>query len=223
MKCSDDMASLSTVTCRDLPQLEKMEIHRPGNELLLSILICTIPSRKHFLTRLRGILNDQVMPWFENVEILVDGREDISIGEKRNSLLDRAKGRFVQFADDDDRVSNHYIAHSMLGIEGDYDCCSLKGVITENSRNPKTFIHSIKYKEYREFNGIYERYPNHLNCIRASIAKQFKFPETNHGEDTDWATQIFKSGLIKTEYWIDDVIYFYEYISPEVRKQMNYH
>lgn len=57
----------------------------------------------------------------------------------------------------------------------------------------------------------YERYPNHLNCIKASIAKQFKFPEINHGEDTDWATQIFNSGLIKTEHYIDKVLYHYQY------------
>jgi len=189
----------------------------------LSLLILTIPSRKHFFVRIKNILADQVMPWYDEIEILTDGREGISIGEKRNTLLQRAKGDYVAFIDDDDRVSSHYVANLMIGIESGVDACSLKGTITENSRNPKTFIHSMKYKEYREFNGIYERYPNHLNCIRASIAKQFKFPETNHGEDTDWATQIFKSGLIKTEYWIDDVIYFYEYISPEVRKQLNYH
>jgi|SRR6478736_1293651 len=193
------------------------------DEILLSILICTIPSRKHFLVRLKNILNEQVIPWFEHVEILVDGREGISIGEKRNSLLDRAKGRFVEFCDDDDRPGDTYISSTMIGIEKDADCCSLKGIMTTNGKDRRTFIHSIKYKEYREFNGIFERFPNHLNCIRASIAKQFKFPETNHGEDTDWATQIFKSGLIKTEFWIDDVIYFYEYISPEVRKQLNYH
>jgi len=162
-------------------------------------------------------------PWLEDIEILVDPTEGETIGFKRNKLLQRAKGDFVLWIDDDDRVSDNFIVNVMMGIELDRDCCSLKGVITENSRNPKTFIHSIKYKEYREFNGIYERFPNHLNCIRASIAKQFRFPETNHGEDTDWATQIFNSGLIKTEHWIDDVIYFYEYVSPEVRKQLNYH
>lgn len=61
----------------------------------------------------------------------------------------------------------------------------------------------------------YERYPNHLNCIKSSIAKKFKFPETNHGEDTDWATQIHKSGLIKTEHYIPEIIYYYDYKSKK--------
>src|SRR6478736_1850387 len=222
MKCDDSIPALPPISCGDLPQMEKIEIGNPIKPLL-SILICTIPSRKHFLVRLKTILVEQVIPWFDCVEILTDGREGISIGEKRNALLQRAKGEWVCQIDDDDRVSNHYIANLMIGIEGNYDCCSLTGQITENSKNPKKFVHSIRYDKYEEVNNVYLRFPNHLNCIRASIAKQFKFPETNHGEDTDWATQIFKSGLIKTEYWIDDVIYFYEYISPEVRKQLNYH
>ena len=60
---------------------------------------------------------------------------------------------------------------------------------------------------------MYERYPNHLNCIKSSIAKQFKFPEINFGEDTLWADKVFKSGLIKTEHFIDKVIYHYKYIT----------
>jgi glycosyltransferase involved in cell wall biosynthesis len=192
-------------------------------EVKLSILICTIPSRKHFLARLRGILNEQVIPWFEEVEILVDGREDVSIGDKRNALLYRAKGEFCVFCDDDDRVSNHYIPSMMIGIEAGVDCCSLTGIITENSKNPKKFIHSIKYNDWFEKDGIYYRPPNHLNCMRTSIAKRVGFPGKNHGEDKDFSMEMCKQGLLKTEHEISDVIYFYEYISPEVRKQLNYH
>jgi len=196
---------------------------KESKPLLLSILICTIPSRKHFLARLRTILNDQVIPWFEEVEILIDGREHESIGAKRNALLDRAKGKYLCFCDDDDRVVRDYISLLMEGIEKDVDCCSLTGIITENSKNPKTFIHSLQYTDWFEKDGRYFRSPNHLNCIRSSIAKQMRFPETNHGEDRDYSQQLLDSGLLKTEHWIQQPIYFYEYISPENRKVMNYH
>src|SRR6478609_7574672 len=99
----------------------------------LSLLILTIPSRKHFFVRIKNILADQVMPWYDEIEILTDGREGISIGEKRNTLLQRAKGDYVAFIDDDDRVSSHYVANLMIGIESGVDACSLKGTITENS------------------------------------------------------------------------------------------
>ena len=79
----------------------------------------------------------------------------------------------------------------------------------------KIFEHSIDYKEYKTnpptFAITYERYPNHLNVIKTDIAKQFKFPEISFGEDTSFATQVFKSGLLKTEGYIGDVIYHYKY------------
>jgi len=79
------------------------------------------------------------------------------------------------------------------------------------------FEHSIRYNAYKTnpdgYEVRYERFPNHLNCIKSSIAKQFIFPEKNHGEDTDWATQVHRSGLIQTEHYIKEVIYYYDYIS----------
>lgn len=139
-----------------------------------------------------------------------------SIGYKRNWLLDKAEGEYVAFFDDDDIPSKDYIKHIMEGINKGVDCVSLRGVITWDGQNPEIFEHSIKYDEYRtNHTGVpkYERFPNHLNAIKASIAKQFKFPEINHGEDTDWATQIKNSGLIKTEHYVDAVTYHYQYVT----------
>lgn len=180
----------------------------------ISILIPTLDERRHLYQRLIGILKSDIGYDSSLIEILSDSRgRYCSIGQKRNDLLKSAKGDYVVFIDDDDIVCTDYIAQLLKGIEGNPDCCSLKGLMTTNNLNPEAFEHSIKYFEYKttENKIKYERYPNHLNCIKASIAKQFKFPETNFGEDTDWATQIFKSGLIKTEYYISKTIYYYQY------------
>lgn len=188
------------------------------NQYKLAILICTIPERDDFLRRLNTTLHRQLS---KGVGMFTDERVGISIGEKRNSLLATGVNRadYVAFIDDDDIVSEDYVSLLMEGINRGVDCCSLRGVITEDGFNPRLFEHSIKYRAYRtvEEHGItrYERYPNHLNCIKSEIAGQFKFPEKNHGEDTDWATQIHKSGLLKTEHWIEDIIYYYEYRSKK--------
>lgn len=178
----------------------------------LSILIPALISRYDNNVVLKQ-LNAQNLT---DIEVLVyyDNGE-LSIGEKRNKLLKSANGEYLCFIDDDDSISNNFIKYIMDGINKDVDCCSLRGVITWDGGNPEIFEHSIKYKEYATTDNPikYERYPNHLNVIKASIAKQFKFPEINHGEDTDWATQIFKSGLIKTEHYIPEVIYNYNYIT----------
>ena len=134
------------------------------------------------------------------------------IGQKRNQLLQQAKGEYLCFIDDDDRVSDDYIAQILKGIEQEPDCCSLMGNITINGRFPKLFIHSLQYKNYQENRTTYFRPPNHLNAIKSSIAKQFVFPELNRNEDTNWAMQISDAGVLKTEYKIDKVIYYYDYI-----------
>jgi len=179
------------------------------------ILICSIEKRKDYLERLLKILHPQLTDGV-SIQIACDNGQ-MSIGQKRNELLQQSPADYVAFIDDDDRVSNNYVSYNLVGIENGFDCCSLKGEITENGGNPQVFEHSIKYGSYKTnpegYLVRYERFPNHLNCIKSSIAKQFKFPEKNHGEDTDWATQIHKSGLIEIEHYIPEVIYFYDYIS----------
>jgi len=182
----------------------------------LSILICHLESRKPFLERLLKILEVQkeVFP-IGYIEIIINPHPTDSIGRKRNDLLNAASGEYVAFIDDDDRISDNYIWFLFEGIKRGVDCCSLKGIITEDNKNPKTFIHSIKYDSWFEKDNIYYRNANHLNCVKSSIAKQMKFPEKNHGEDRSYSEQLLKSGLLKTEHYIRDVIYYYDYRSKK--------
>jgi glycosyltransferase involved in cell wall biosynthesis len=157
--------------------------------------------------------------WGDVEVIFFEDERGLSIGHKRNVLKDLANGQYLAFIDSDDRIGPNYFKRILEGIDIGVDCCSLRGIITEDGVNPLVFEHSIRYNEYRTNpEGMpvrYERYPNHISCIKSSIGKQFKFPDINHGEDTDWATQIHRSGLIKTEYYIDEIIYYYDYISKK--------
>ena len=175
----------------------------------LSILIPTLPIREEMFYKLFNELQSQCRDL--GVEIGIDSREEVSIGAKRNDLLTKSKGEYVCFIDDDDTVSSTYIQDILTAIECKPDCVSLRGVITWDGASPELFEHSIRYNAYATTSNTikYERYPNHLNTIKASIAKQFKFPEINHGEDQDWATQIHNSGLLKNEVYIDKVLYHY--------------
>lgn len=181
----------------------------------LSILICTIPERFDFFRRIYSIVEAQITS--PDIQVLAMDDAVMTIGKKRNELLQAAKGEYVCFIDDDDRISNNYIQLLMEGINKGVDCCSLKGIITEDGQNPLIFEHSIKYGIWRTITDSqpwevrYERPPNHLSCIRSSIAKQFRFPEKNHGEDHEWSNQIQRSGLIKTEHYIPEVIYYYDW------------
>lgn len=182
----------------------------------LSLLICTIPSRFAMFGRLQSELWSQMLPYSGQVELLTDNGTE-SIGTKRNRLLENAKGDYVAFLDDDDWIASNYIDLVMAGIGTDTDCLSLRGIITFDGKDSAIFEHSMKYKEWRTTDNEvrYERYPNHLNTIRASIAKRFKFPEINHGEDKNWSDKIHESGLLKTEFYIPEVLYYYRYVTKK--------
>lgn len=176
---------------------------------LLSILIPSLEKRAGRLAALLRSIEKQMTP---EVEIIVsmDGGQK-TIGQKRNEMTAAAKGLYVASIDDDDRISPQYISLLLKGIATNPDCCSLVGTYTINGRYPKIFKHSIEYNGWYEKNNILYRFPNHLNAIRASIAKQMIYPDVRHGEDKSFSEQLQKSGLLKKEYKIEPIIYIYDY------------
>ncbi len=185
----------------------------------LSILIPTLHSRVRCFTHIHDRLTTMIEPYKDEVEIVVevDGGE-ITVGAKRNLLIKRAKGEYVAFVDDDDDITDWYIEALLAGIETGADCCSLIGEITWDGQNPQPFIHSIKYNSYYTEDNVYYRPPNHLNCIKREHAIKMPFPEKNFGEDTDFAMALCKSGLLKTEHYIDRGLYYYKYITKKSNK-----
>lgn len=181
--------------------------------MLLSILVCRLKKREEQYKRLMEILEPQMTPEIE-VLFLEDNGEQ-PVGVKRNSLILSATGKYICFIDDDDRISENYIDQVIRGIKLGVDCCSLVGEITTNGKDPKIFVHSIEHKEYYEKDGVYYRPPNHLNVIKKSIAEKFFFPPKDFGEDTDWAMQICKAGVLKTEHKVKRTIYYYDYITEK--------
>lgn len=177
----------------------------------LSVLICTIEKRKTLFGVLRSELNNQSN---KSVQILSKcDAGQMSIGAKRNWLLDNAKGEWLCFVDDDDWIDKEYISIILKALETNPDVVQMIGIMNTDGFNKKRFEHSLNHWGYFEQDNIFYRPPNHLNPIRSSIAKQFKFPEKNHGEDTDWALLVRDSGLLVTEEKIDRAIYHYRYSS----------
>lgn len=184
----------------------------------LSILVCRMPFRYTMWKNLQSELYRQILPYANQVQVLSDDRMSVTVGEKRNRLLNDADGDFILFHDDDDWPSGNYVELLMKAIESDCDCASLKGEYSVDGNFDGTFEHSLRYKEWKTTNNSikYERFPNHLNLIRASIAKQFKFPEKSFGEDFTWSTKIHESGLLKTEQYIPEILYYYRYITNKI-------
>ena len=179
----------------------------------LSILVPYIRRHESAFLKLKFKLSAQILPYAGRIELLTDNHEYDLVGTKRNRLLERATGKYLCFFDADDTPSHDYIDQLMKAVESDCDCASLRGEYSVDGVFDGVFEHSLKYDKWATVKGEikYIRTPNHLNMCRSSIAKVFKFPDTNFGEDADWSSQIFQAGALKTEHYIDDIIYYYDY------------
>lgn len=140
-----------------------------------------------------------------------------SIGYYRNELVSWAKTPYLCFVDADDKLPDYYLDLLLKAIKTNPDTVSLRGEITIDGGKPEIFEHSIKYNEWRTTNNKikYERYTNHLNCIKSEIAKQIKYPDIKFGEDHEYSKRLQASGLIKNEYYLNEIMYYYNYISKK--------
>lgn len=144
----------------------------------------------------------------KDVEIIVDiDNGEISVGKKRQRLLEKSKGRYVVFVDDDDLISPKYVPNILTAIDANPDVVGITGQITTDGMFPKKFIHSLKYREWSEDQCAYYRNPNHLNPVKREFALQTGFIDLNCGEDRDYSKRLLP--MLKTEIFIPDIIYFY--------------
>lgn len=185
-------------------------------EPLLSILICTMPSRLEMYKCLWGELRHQInaLPRFlhKAVEIRCDPDMGYSVGIKRQKLLEQAAGIFIVYIDDDDMVSPVYISEILSAIirMPHADCIGINGMITEDGANRKKWIISVDYPYWHENNECYFRTPNHISPVRRSIALQAGFPDKTHGEDHDYSMRI--KPLLKWEIKIVPSLYHYRFM-----------
>lgn len=183
--------------------------------MILSILIPTVPSRFNFYTQLIEHINKQKT---EDVEIISD-TADVGIkttGQKRNDLLNSARGEYVWFIDDDDWISNTAISDILEGIKTNPDSFAINGTWTENGGNLHQWFISkdLEYcASYLNGNEVYLRPPNHITPMKRSIALQIGFPNKSNQEDYDFCMRLKESKLIQTEYKIDKPIYEYRYLT----------
>lgn len=183
---------------------------------LLSVLICTIPSRKEMFDCLLSEVQKQIFTskYKGMIEIWHDDSVGITTGKKRNILLERATGKFVVFIDDDDLVSDDYIEKivSCIDENPEIDCVGISGIITFNGKDEKKWHISKDYGKWFETLNEYYRTPNHITPIKREIAMKVMFPEINHGEDFVYSMGVLP--LLKNECKIETPLYHYRFIKP---------
>jgi glycosyltransferase involved in cell wall biosynthesis len=177
----------------------------------LSILILTLPTRIDSYATLIKTLNQQVIQnnLMSRVQILsLCDTKEISVGEKRNILLNKSCGKYVCFIDDDDLIAPDYIIKLMNAINSNADVITFCGEYIQNTITTPFSISIVHRGNYNHPN-IFYRLPNHLCPVKREIALNCMFTDKNFGEDSDYAERINKH--IKNEFHIQDKLYFYMY------------
>lgn len=167
---------------------------------IISVLIPTITGREELFTTIVNSFPDYV-----NVVYCKDNKE-MSIGAKRQLLLNNCDTPYFVMLDDDDRLADDYFSIIMPNLKYNPDCvCYLEHISTG-----KVAIHSNRFSDWGEGNGYdYYRTPFYKDVLRTDIAKQIGFSDLRFGEDYDFSMRLKQSGLIKNEIFVDKPMYFY--------------
>jgi glycosyltransferase involved in cell wall biosynthesis len=184
---------------------------------LLTVLIPTLVEREVLFDRLISSLGSQCER--HNVQIVQfkDDRE-LSIGAKRNILVNNLTTEYGVFIDDDDVVSETYIEDVMEALESRPDCVTFKGYMMPDKAPQEEFFFRLGSEYYQEKikgRNVYYRPPGHLCPMRSSIMKAFTYPDINHGEDSTVCLEMHKSGIIQSEVFINKHLYYYIYRSKK--------
>lgn len=188
---------------------------------LLSLLIPTIPERNEQFTKLYNELMRQKTEFdtFHNtigeLEILVNPDKrfldgGLSIGKKRETLVNDANGKYLCFIDDDEAVSPNYIETLMrLCYEGK-DVCTFQAIAKMQTFWALVDM-SFKYKTNDQLSPDYtvRRPPWHVCPVKSAYAKKFEFKDINSAEDFEWMEKVLT--LCNSEAHTDKIIMQYNH------------
>lgn len=165
-----------------------------------TILIATIQGREASLAKLLASIEEKknrICPDLRiRVSLAYDNRE-MSIGTKRQALLEGCDSKYASFVDDDDDVTDAYFEDGAACVRGGHHVARLRGQMAQF-----TFTHSVEntLDGCMARDGVFVRPPNHLNVMLTDIAKFVKFGDATRGEDLDWTIRMAHYGFLTNEY-----------------------
>ena len=185
------------------------------NKYKLTILIPTLYSRMKKLDKLVMELNYQIQS--RPVQLLwIGDNKSMTTGEKRNLLLNSAKGEWICYIDDDDRISANYVSTILEAIESNPDktVITFKGEQTTDGKRDLDFKYSVSYgrnfKKDEDGKKWKVMLPDHL-CVWRKEKISESFQHKNIGEDHSWAKAMALTYTDKDEVNLNDYLYFYDY------------
>lgn len=181
---------------------------------VLSILVATLSGREALYSRLAASLWPQACAAGERVEVLTeaDGGK-MPLGLKRQALLNRARGEYVAYVDDDDLVSPDYVASILDAAESGAD-----SITFDLRRSAPSGIEDWRFVAFgvepgheakRDAEGRFLWMANHLCPVRRELAVQVPFLPITYLDDVAWYQTLHKAGLVRSEVRIGRPLYLY--------------
>lgn len=169
--------------------------------MIASILIPTLPERSELFTRLFNELYRQIAymttfhPTLGEIEIVVDDSKrfldgGLSIGKKREALVQRAEGLYCWFLDDDESIAPNYLETLVRLCNQNKDVCTYRAIGKFDSY---WTVYDMSLKNVNEQSvpdKIVLRSAWHQCPVRTKYAKLYSFPDTSYGEDFEWMQKV---------------------------------
>ena len=192
----------------------------------LSICIPSIPNRlESCLTKRYDELMSQVGDE-KDIEILslVDNKV-MSIGRKKNLLIQMSRGKYVTVLDDDDYFSDNYVAgmratiQKIIDTDSDIDvlCYWQKAIVNNVPSTIKTSIH-YNIETFKPCSET-KRPPWQWCAWKTELAKSVEFSNTNFSEDSDFTIAAVKKA--KTELIVPKILHHYNYSDDGDHQQLS--
>lgn len=182
----------------------------------LSVLIPTVPRRlRTFLPTLMTEIDRQLAETGYGAEVeiiaLYDNKK-VSVGTKRNRLMDMAAGRFLTFLDDDDWIDMDYFGLVVPAIRSNPDAhvivydqsCQINGGPGKRCR------YGLEL-EYTDSPHLWTGKPAHTMVWQTAVARKARFPDANFEEDLAWVRIACSHAEVSRQVRIERVLYYYRH------------
>lgn len=170
---------------------------------ILSILMATTPDRSEMFVRLYNEIQRQIsyMDTFHSslgeIEVLVDDSKrflegGLSIGKKREALLNRVTGKYMCYLDSDESIAPNYLETLVRLCHQDKDACTFRA-IAKTDHFWGIINMGLTYPDLEASpNFVTLRNVWHVCPIKTTIAKEHKFNNISYGEDIEWLLEVRK-------------------------------
>jgi glycosyltransferase involved in cell wall biosynthesis len=192
-------------------------------KIILSILIPSTPERSDMLAGMYQVVYSQIIqlwrlhPMLGDVEILIDDSKrfldgGLSIGKKRQSLVERAQGKYLCFLDDDEDIAPNYVETLLRLCQYDADIVTFRNLTkTDHYWTIVDMRLDYQHNDQANPNYITRRRPWHICPVKSEHAKLYEFEDSNYGEDWTWFEKVLKH--CATESHTDAVLHCYNHSS----------